>query len=898
MRKSTKLISVILAIVMTFSVMATAISASADNYTKVKDFRLNADESATLLLDYVDAMLAENAAKDENGGKFTWDSLGLDNGLKNTLKRLIGDILIDYSSIDNLLSSVYSMLDKYKIAIRALGDLRSFDFSDLEGVQRSGGDMNVVYALLRFLDKNKGLFEKVIIGKLSLGAVDLAFNVNKTVSDLIKDKLTEGEATDVTGLAKYYLYKYLLSEKFGYPKSWKESNINNADEIVNTWLTEWLTTDKAKDFNGYALLPSLNAGKIDLTRGNVYDLLAQVLKAGLDDLGRVPFNNDLKAVIAQYVCEGTKTEITDTATPEELAVVPETEKTAYADSKFGKLNDTTYIFKDHGKVFKFDMSNANTLYQIFDLEYRLPDEINLLGEDGTLTSNINNILGIAFNTVTKADFGFEWKEGGNELLTENVANLAKKVLPLVPDKFFGSLDADTIASIKNPADDADPVALVNYFTNILLKAFLPKDNEGNEIDYADADRFIEFGAIVANRFAKTAVSDIDYSDKIYGPDGKIIERTDDEWVDILLDLGMEVATYFVDLYTDLNVDRETVATYKEKAAANQVSFADFMIDDMVDWGYGYADGVIAATDGVKGARGEYDANGGWYKLNKAVNAVLPLQFFNDAAPADSEFAVDLEYALKDKFAKNLLTLNVADALNVVKKNDKAGNIFNYSPVKAVLTIAQTVINSILPGTIPAASIENLESLVKKENLATVVTGLIAALNSRADKLVPAVLPIVLQFLDDIVSKEALVLKASYDEDAHTIEIKSILSQKFAKDFGIAEGVQSGTPDGVAIKSMGILVASDKTMKANGLETLTLADAAKDGVYDLASKKLINADANDDNDGYYCFKAKLTGTDKLQADKEVYAIAYVETVDGNVSYSANGFALHIDVWGVA
>lgn len=889
MRKSTKLISVILAIVMTFSVMATAISASADQYTKVKDFRLNAEESATLLLDYVDAMLAENAANSDDGGKFTY-SLNL--GVTKI------DVLIDYTSIDAALSSVTALLDKYwGVAKGLVGDAGDLDYSDLKGVQRSGGDLNLVYAAVRFLDKNSGLLAKVVKGDLSLGAVNMFFKVNDEIAKQIK-KMTDNEAEDVTELAKYYLYKALLSEKFGYPKSWKESNINNADQIVNEWLTTWLTTDKAQDFNGYALLPSLNAGKIDLTRGSVYDLLAEVLNAALDDLGRVPFNNDLKAVIAQYVCEGTKTEITETATAEELAVVPETEKTAYADSKFGKLDENTYIFKDHGKIFKFDMSGANTLYQIFDLEYKLPDEIALLGEDGTLSSNINNILGIAFNTVTKADFGFEWKEGGNELLTENIANLAKKVLPLVPDKFFGSLDADTIASIKNPAEDADPIELVNYFTNILLKTFLPKDNEKNDIDYADADRFIEFGAVIANRFAKTAVSDIDYSDKIYGPDGKIIERTDDEWIDILLDLGMEVATYFVDLFTDLNVDRETVAAYKEKAAANQVSFADFMIDDMVDWGYGYADGVIAATDGVKGARGEYDANGGWYKLNKAINAILPLQFFNDAAPEGSEFSVDLEYALKEKFAKNLLTLNVADALDVVKKNDNAGNVLNYSPVKAVLTIAQTLINSILPNTIPAASVENLESLVKKENLANVVTGLISALNSRADKLVPAVLPIVLQFLDDIVADEALVLKASYNEDAHTIEIKSILSQKYAKDFGFADGVQSGTPDGITIKSMGILVASDKTMKANGLETLTLADAAKDGVYDLSSKKLINADANDDNDGYYCFKAKLTGTDKLDADKEVYAISYVETVDGNIFYSANGFALHIDVWGVA
>ena len=159
------------------------------------------------------------------------------------------------------------------------------------------------------------------------------------------------------------------------------------------------------------------------------------------------------------------------------------------------------------------------------------------------------------------------------------------------------------------------------------------------------------------------------------------------------------------------------------------------------------------------------------------------------------------------------------------------------------------------------------------------------------------LPIVLQFLDDIVSEQALLLKGYNNEDANTIEVKAILTQKYAKNFGFEDGKQEGTPAGVTIKSAGILVASDKTMKANGLDTLTIEDASKDGVYNLACKTLVNAEANDDNDGFYSFSAKLVNTDKIDHDKEVYAIAYVET-DAGVIYSANGFAFHMDVWRVA
>ena len=97
-----------------------------------------------------------------------------------------------------------------------------------------------------------------------------------------------------------------------------------------------------------------------------------------------------------------------------------------------------------------------------------------------------------------------------------------------------------------------------------------------------------------------------------------------------------------------------------------------------------------------------------------------------------------------------------------------------------------------------------------------------------------------------------------------------------------------------MKEVGILVASDKTMKANGLETLTVADAEKDGVFKLSNNKISNDNANADTDGYYTFGAKITSVNNVNADKEIYAIAYAVMAGGNVLYSANGYAVHLDV----
>ena len=116
MKKTRKLLSVFLAFVLVLGSMSTALSASAAEYYKVKDFRLSAEQSATLLLDYVDDMLADMATQ----GEASSDSLAgiveysIGNGQitaslgTGLLKK---EILIDYTSIDNVLSTVPAALD-------------------------------------------------------------------------------------------------------------------------------------------------------------------------------------------------------------------------------------------------------------------------------------------------------------------------------------------------------------------------------------------------------------------------------------------------------------------------------------------------------------------------------------------------------------------------------------------------------------------------------------------------------------------------------------------------------------------------------------------------------------------------------------------------------------------
>lgn len=881
MKKTKKCVSVLLAILLAFSTFSAAIYAGAVDYAKVKDFKLNAEESATMLLDFADEKLAELAASSKNGGKL------------EVSVPVIGDILIDYSSIDNALATAYSTLNTYKGALGLLGDAKNLKFTMLKDVQRSGGDLNVVYALLDFLNANSGLIAKAISGSFSLGAANTFFNVNDEITKLVK-KASKDEASDIPGLIRYFLYDAMLGGKLGYPEKLSASGLKTADSIINEFLNAYLTTNKTSDFNGKALLPSLN-GKLAIDKGNVYDLIANALEAAYKDLAITPFNNDLKAVIAEHVLGGKKTDITATITDaqkKKLESNPATPATALSDSGLA-IEGNTILFRSGQNYSKIDLSAANDLKKAIDLSYALPAEIDLKAEDGTITSNINHLIGVVVKTVLNDEYEkkADWKEGGNELLAENVANVAKLILPLCPDSFFKGIDAATIAKIKNPDNSMQPKELVNYFVNLLVRVLLPEI----DAELADADTFIEVGAVIANYYGKRVSKTIDYSSQIY-TNGKIAAKTDEQWVSLLLDLGMEVAAYYLDLHTNFDVDKEKMASYKSLAAKSGTSLADFLIDDVVDWALIYVKGVFTSADSIVGERGVYDNNGGWSKFNTVINSALPLSFLNDAK-GSSAFAMDAEYMLKQKVLKNLLNLDVADAINVFAKNNNEGNILNETPITAILKIAQRLINSILPDTVSNTYLDSAEHLISKESLSELIQNLLKAINTRKQLLIPTVLPLVLSFLDDFVDDSALVLKSSYDRDANAVNLTTILSQKYAKTFNVADGVANGSPENVTIRKVGTLIAGDQYMKSKGLKSLTLADADGKNVYNLETKKIFNNNANEENDGYYTFAARVTGLNNLNADKEIYAISYVTYLVGakeQTVYSANGYNIHFDV----
>lgn len=178
MKKSTKLLSVILAIVMIFSSMSVLASAAKTEYKTPQNLedlkayspygavtRLSTEERMSILFDYLDNVLGD--ANINMGKLFDVAGLSLTVDLRS-VNALLG-------TIDNVKSLRNNGL--VKLVAGLLGILKDLDVSTWQsGMTRESVDqLTIIYELLEFLNQNKSLLAGVIrSGNVDLGVASSA----------------------------------------------------------------------------------------------------------------------------------------------------------------------------------------------------------------------------------------------------------------------------------------------------------------------------------------------------------------------------------------------------------------------------------------------------------------------------------------------------------------------------------------------------------------------------------------------------------------------------------------------------------------------------------------------------------------------------------------------------
>lgn len=671
MKKTTKLLSVVLALVMMLSTVSVAFAGTlkTDTYNTVEKLISNdslADIVGQLLTDLNGSkknvtgtvlrfvfMFIDNddlakhigttdvsKASEEALAKILLDWLDQDilPDLGSVLPEAVTKIAnfigltVDLSSVNGVLGTLDTACGLTQNALLNFGILNNLNGNAIKDVKRSGGDLNVVYALLQWLADNKEAIQKAVKGNLDLGLIGDFVDVSeyegiiKNLPNFLKSqlfRLVDGyaKAGDIKGDAK---------GDWGKDKDYKDFT---ADELLAAALLKLIKNDK----EGVITKAEADAA---LSK-SFYDLLAENLEALFNNYGAAEWLNENVGKLAKNL--SVTPEITKVL-KSTITFTNDTLKPVYASAKtngvLGAVNDLLVV------IAKTVLTDAS--YKTLALT---------AGANTNLNANLKKIcqfiLPLMANDTVKGKLGYDFsKFTASAVKTMELKDMAVAVLKLFfEDWFDNAVKADV-----NKAETLEQLgALAVYYT--ATNDWLPFDvtvsapNAGLKADAA-TDYILNTGALIGLNALKYN------GDKIY-------------------------------------FSSDVTSGYKN------------IVDDISDWGLTFVKGIPAVIVQEQNAgrmtnkRGTFDdvMNGGaFYKVNVVLNELIDFSFFtNDKADynnAPTTFKFDLGLFLTNTLLDNIYNFDVAGLLGAFKKNTASGNVLNKPVINAVLSIADRAVTAL------------------------------------------------------------------------------------------------------------------------------------------------------------------------------------------------------------
>jgi len=590
-----------------------------------------AEDLADSLMNYLNVVLADadlnNEIKDFSG----------------LIGMVLGGVKIDLNSVDGILETLAAALDYLKGKGKSFcGDAAGFNTAPLKKgtgrnkvviTTKNSNGIEIVNALLGFISEedNVAIIKKVVKGDLELGQVnDLAnsfasLNLEETVNGLLGDNV----AILINGL----LYDNLIKG---------DSEVALADSAYAKFTSDELLA---------AALLKLISGK-DATQTEAAEVAVMSLN---DIIGKYG-----DAVIASFAIEPLNTDV----------------KKA--------LNDL--IAMD---------PQLDVLKTIINMDYEFKaDTFNFAAwTESGLFSNLNNIVCTIAEVILQpsvvAELGL--KKGGNKDVNDNLTSVFGYILKTLAANNGGKLEfsidgtaysfdfsgftADKIAG-KSLEDMV--VAVVSLFYPTLLGMDLPAEVASLEqlagyTAYVCIDKFMVKDANIA--------FDKDYSDLVLA-NGKVRDISVDQWNNVLGEMGMDVAAYWLNVSTNINLDVDALK-------AKGFTWED-IFEDIVDWALNYIDGLPAVADHLTTERGVKDGSA-WYKLNVIFNELFPMGFINDCG--DETFTFDFYNAVMGKIVPALYDCDFAAFADIIDEKGE-DSPFAKGLINSVLDLVDNLLFSI------------------------------------------------------------------------------------------------------------------------------------------------------------------------------------------------------------
>lgn len=722
-------------------------------YDSIDNTQVTAGQAATLILNYVDDMLADKAASDSNHSKIS----------------LTKTLTIDYSSIDSAMDSVADLSGAINSLKFLLGDLSNLNLSALikssslfggtTAYKRSDGDLLLIKQLLQFISDNKTIVAKFVSGTLNVGGL-------ANMISAVKNAL----AMDIPAMLKGAFYDNVVNAGgiFGDAKyadsAYKSYNF---DQLCDLWAQTALTTKKysytAK--NNSVILPSVTDAKTITVAKSLYALAIELAPQIYKDTLLQPINSDLKYYLGK-MCGVKYNEVAAADVTAELkAACPYTSNFMNSTDYF-KYNGDYYYRKD-STFYKADVSAVNTLYPLFNFDYDMSnftcDASNgFLAQANTLVYSLmkHALSDSAFTTLT----GYGFADGDNTKLDGNLSALIKLVLPNCPASFFYTgFDMTTIS-----ADKVKNMSLDQMLTLILTAVF--NGSFDDIVVPANAEYPAEVAVLGLRKFMAQVTPYLNYDTEIFANDGTTIDcntfKSEDKsyWTNLAETMGIDLAVYYLDNITNFNLDAEQVLKYK----AAGWTWKDFL-DEIVNWAFDYSGDLFKTyTSGLTFTRGKNDG-GAFKKLDALLNALVNWSFVTDYDDnADTISTESLFLGGTDKkgvvhagLVADLFDFDFADIIAVFQKNSNANNVFNMPLSEGVLKVVEHLLDGLIPGAVTDAEITGtaaannyLDNFISKSNLGSLVTTLLGSLNTAKDNLLGSdsstggLLPVIVENLNN------------------------------------------------------------------------------------------------------------------------------------------------------
>ncbi len=592
-------------------------------------------ELADLLLVYVDEMLAEADLNSQ-----------LPSAVASIVP-IIGIKKLDLSSVDSILQVLADVGKIVKGKTAMWGTLASLDVSPLVfdskkntaiSTKNSSG-LDIIYGLFDFLaaKNNIKIYQTLIDGKLDLG------NMNGTIKSFADGLDLEKTINDIMGenlgvLIKDMLYSNLIAG---------EGDPAFADSVY-------------KDFGNDALLA---AALLKLATGE------DASKSEAETLAGMSVNK----ILATYA------------------------DAAFAKFLIAPLN--TDVKKALNDLIAVD-PQLDVLKNIINLNYEFKaDSFSFaqMSEEG-LFENLNNfvckIAEVILQPAVYTELGL--KAGKNENITANLTSVFAYILKTLSTNNGGKLEFTidgteysfdfsgfTADKIKGKTLEDMVVAVFSLFYPTLLEVELPAEVKTME-------QLAGFSAYVAiDKFMVKSDEvdfDKDYKDLVFS-NGKVRDISQNQWNNVLGEMGMDVAIYWLNKATNFGMTQADVDALKAKGWTWENFF-----EEIVDWALNYIKGIPAVADELEFERGVIDGNGAWYKLNVVLNELLPLGFFTGCG--DETFTFDVYTAVMGKIVPSFFDCDFAELADIFAKNDNKNNPLEKPVISAVIDLVDNLLFSI------------------------------------------------------------------------------------------------------------------------------------------------------------------------------------------------------------